>query len=425
MKNNIWKKELVLGIIVLFIGASVIPSMGRTVEEKQSSTDDRTPFMTFNHRGDTLYVGGSGPNNYTKIQDAIDNASDGDTVFVYDDSSPYYENVVVNKSINLIGENRDTTVIDAGGVGDVVFVYADYVNISEFTVTNSSELENGIFLNFADYCNISHNIISNNFKGLMLQHSENNTLTDNIVNSNNADGINLLDSSNNNTISNNTANSNGILEHWGGGIRLGAGGNPSRNVTDNIVTGNTASNNSDDGIGLEWSEENTVIGNIVDSNHAEGISLYHSNYSTVINNTALYNSRSGVGLHDSHNNIISWNNVSSNNLHGIYLFSFSSNNTISDNNIASNNGNGIGLSFSYFNVIKYNNFIRNFWQAGFIYDSFHGYFSNCWNENYWNRPRLLPKPIFGIMVIGFTPIFIPIPWLNFDWHPAQEPYDIP
>jgi len=46
---------------------------------------------------DTLYVGGSGFGNYSTIQDAVDNASSGDTVYVYDDSSPYIENVVVDK----------------------------------------------------------------------------------------------------------------------------------------------------------------------------------------------------------------------------------------------------------------------------------------------------------------------------------------
>ena len=47
--------------------------------------------------GNTLFVGGIGLNNYTKIQDAIDNSSDGDSVYVFDDSSPYFENLVINK----------------------------------------------------------------------------------------------------------------------------------------------------------------------------------------------------------------------------------------------------------------------------------------------------------------------------------------
>jgi hypothetical protein len=60
-----------------------------------SITDTREQTSTLG-RGKTLYVGGDGDGNYTRIQDAIDNASDEDTVFVYDDSSPYYENVVVH-----------------------------------------------------------------------------------------------------------------------------------------------------------------------------------------------------------------------------------------------------------------------------------------------------------------------------------------
>ena len=35
--------------------------------------------------GNILYVGGSGPGNFTSIQDAVNNASEGDTVFVFDE----------------------------------------------------------------------------------------------------------------------------------------------------------------------------------------------------------------------------------------------------------------------------------------------------------------------------------------------------
>jgi len=65
-----------------------------------------------NDNGRTLYVGGSGPGNYTSIQDAINDASDGDTIFVF--NGTYYENVIIDKSVKLVGENRNTTVIDGG-----------------------------------------------------------------------------------------------------------------------------------------------------------------------------------------------------------------------------------------------------------------------------------------------------------------------
>jgi hypothetical protein len=43
-----------------------------------------------------------------------------------------------------------------------------------------------------------------------------------------------------------------------------------------------------------------------------------------------------------------------------------------------------------------------------------------WNHNYWNRPRILPKIIFGKIELKFTSI----PLINIDWRPAKEPYDI-
>jgi len=100
--------------------------------------------------GSILYVGGSGGENYSTIQAAINDANNGDTVFVYDDSSPYVENVIVNKSINLIGENRDTTVINGSGNGNTVNISADNVNISGFTIKGST---NCTTLQYFDYNN--------------------------------------------------------------------------------------------------------------------------------------------------------------------------------------------------------------------------------------------------------------------------------
>jgi len=106
------KKLLVVGVIVLFLGVAISSTTGIYLE-KQSIK----PLSS----GNILYVGGSGSNNYTKIQDAIDNASDGDTVYVYDDSSPYNESINVSQSISLIGENRETTVIHGMYLGDAIY----------------------------------------------------------------------------------------------------------------------------------------------------------------------------------------------------------------------------------------------------------------------------------------------------------------
>ena len=119
--------------------------------------------------GKTLYVGGSGEGNYTRIQDAIDDANSGDTVFVFDDSSPYYENISVNKSINLIGEDRDTTIIDGCEIGDVVFISADRVTVRGFTIRNSSTMDiydSGIRLEYSSHCTISDNILTDNSAGI-------------------------------------------------------------------------------------------------------------------------------------------------------------------------------------------------------------------------------------------------------------------
>jgi len=82
--------------------------------------------------GDILYVGGVGSGNYSNIQDAINASFNGDTVFVY--NGIYYENIVVNKTIDLLGENTEETIIDGGGIGDVVELTANNTNISGFTI---------------------------------------------------------------------------------------------------------------------------------------------------------------------------------------------------------------------------------------------------------------------------------------------------
>ncbi len=178
--NNMFKTYWTSGIIVLLIGVSIIPS---------------TASGNFYPGGNTLYAGGSGPGNYTTIQAAIDDAKNGDTVFVYDDSSPYYENVVVDKSINLIGENRDTVIVDGGGSGNVIYISGDRVNLSGFTLQNSGsgESDAGIHI-WSNDSTIYGNVIDNNFYGIYQFHSTRNNIVENDVTNNNNCGIVLIGS---------------------------------------------------------------------------------------------------------------------------------------------------------------------------------------------------------------------------------------
>jgi len=221
------KRILAIGIILLFIGMSISSSTGFDTKKKSN-----IPISD----GKTLYVGGSGPGNYTKIQDAIDDASDGDTVFVYDDSSPYIENIIVNKSITLKGEDKETTVINGSDSEIVVNISSDNVIFSGFTVLNHG---NYSFLNSIIYVQSNYNVISwNNIKannefGIEFIYSEYTTLSGNTITGHTSESwiAIIIHEGKNNNISRN------IIKNFMGGIVFFYSNNYS--IYGNILIDNT------------------------------------------------------------------------------------------------------------------------------------------------------------------------------------------
>lgn len=220
------------------------------------------------------------PDDYPTIQAAVVGASPGDTIIVRDGT--YTENVDVNKSLTIQSENGAAlTTVQASNTDDDVFrVTADYVSISGFTVQGVTGIGN-----FAIYlggdttgvvgCNITNNNISYNSRGIFLENSNNNNITNNTANSNAIHGIQLV-SSDNNSITNN------ILILSGPDVGYGIGVNDSNN--------------------------NTIMDNNISSNN-HGIFMYGScNNNIITNNNINSNTRYGIILPDSGNNIVYLNN---------------------------------------------------------------------------------------------------------------------
>ena len=267
--------------------------------------------------------------NYTTIQEAIDAAEtlDGHTILV--DEGVYYEHVVANKSLTLIGQNRSSTIIDGNFSGIVFSIKANKISIMEFTIRLG---QTGIFLDHSNNSKIARNIFTSNGNGTFLYHACNNLISENTI-THNGIGIHLQHLCKNNTIERN------LVEYSWTGIDL-SGNSNNNNVTQNLLT-----NNENNGIEVSVSDNNNVIRNTVTKN-LHGISLSFSKNSTIASNTLINNTNwktfpgnAGEGIYlDGCYNCTLHDNSLEQNMHGIYL-RCSVNCTLSDNIMRSNDYN--------------------------------------------------------------------------------------
>ncbi len=354
----------------------------------------------------TLHVGGGGPGNYTAIQAAINDANPGDSVFVY--NGTYYENIEVDKTLSLMGEDRNTTIIDGNSSGDVVRISDDWVNFTDFTVRNSGSdwSDTGIKLLSVRRCLIANNLLTDIRHGIILTLSDDNTVTNNTVDSASDTAIYLHSSSHDRVSGNIMLDSGiyvwgGLLEYWntheidvsntvngrpihywknitGGKIPADAGEVILANCTYilaeslnlsggsvgielgfssfNAIINSTVSSNNWDGVFL-WKSNNNTISNCTASNDLVGIDIEFSSNNTVAHFIASDSQGVGISVYDSDNNSIS-NSTASNNSMGISIYS-SSNNTFTGNNISGNANRGIWHYSSNDNVLSDNDVLNN------------------------------------------------------------------
>ena len=312
------------------------------------------------------------PDDYPTIQRAIDNAKDGDTILV----SPgvYRENVVVNKRLNIIGEEPEKTIIDGGKNEDVIKITGSEITINGFTIRNSGKLKStgydsklpsaGILIFGSSSIVVSSCKILNNEIGVWLISSSNTmiynchiynnskgaamtTSPDNIISncniSSNKEGINILDSSRNEILNCKISNN-----EFGIGYK--------NSSSDKISGCNIYSNNI--GVYLLYTSNDTVSSCNVNSNKWYGIWLSSSSKTLIMDSSIYLNKGDGIELDYSYNNTVSYCSIYSNLKNGIYSY-FSFNNSIHHNNIYGNFEFG---AYNYNNETRYViNATNNWW----------------------------------------------------------------
>ena len=400
------KKGIALGLVFLLVMMSFTSISGIQIDKN---------IIKSSGRGDILYVGGSGPRNYSTIQSAINDANPGDTVFVYDDSSPYNEGIEIKKSINLIGENKDSTSIigDYPYAYDAIDVISENVTIMDLTIKHIGEGWDigGCIVLESQYFSISncilygsggcinddgggsgHNVIANNTIGAgvvgIITLSEFNTFENNEFFDCGLSGIDIRSS--NNSVSFNTFSGSDL---WIGVASIAH----NNNIIDNIFTGqfclisssfnSCIENTFYDGGFLIQSGSNVILNNTVNGKpitYMDGktdIIINSGDYGQILMTSCanititrlnlsnpypspiqLFNCEkcsivdnkfiSDIWIGSTNHTLISGNNISKDTNIGVIIDEYSNHNIISENNIKNCRYMGIACDGSYNKILN-------------------------------------------------------------------------
>ncbi len=259
------------------------------------------------------------PSNHkwNTIQAAIDDAEDGDIVFVFEGT--YNENIFVDKRIALIGESTDNVIIDGNSRLYTVNLLANGIVMENFTIRGG--LEAGIYTEYENItiknCKITNNelfgieIASNNVTvvnctifnlewGMMIHDSSNCTIKDFEIYDIENKSITIL-SSKNISIENAT-----IYDSFCGIWLL--------NTTNSSIYFSNISNNIV-GITVENSSGNEIVNSYFTDNFGYGIYLKQADENEIVNSYFTDNFGYGIFSENSYNNTIHHNNFIGNGIH--------------------------------------------------------------------------------------------------------------
>jgi len=279
--------------------------------------------------GETLTVDDDGSSDYPSIRYALENASKGDTIRVYDGF--YQEQFILGKQISLVGNGSGSCTISGDGQSYVVRISADGVNVSGFRIQNGDD---GIRVE-ADNSRISDIQGFDNDDGIEIFQGNFNLISNSTFQSNEI-GIHLSKAQHT-TIQNTTCSDNEFYGIYSFDSKYGE-------ISDNLYTRNMI------GMFFLESESINVIGSDCDLNDKGGLRLKDSNGFTVSHNDFTFNENYGIKLQGTSDTLLENNRVSFNSI-GIIAEDYSGTNTAYKNDIFGNLQYGIDLSGNQGNEI--------------------------------------------------------------------------
>jgi len=400
------------------------------------------------------------PDDYTTIQESINHADSGDKILIK--SGIYRENIDINKEgIFLKGQNKLNTIIDGNYMGDdknEALWDLSGVKISSSNAVVKGNIIKGNRLGICVMSPIKNIIIEDNqliddgillcnyvYSGILTVEDFIHTISNNTVDGkplyyykNQQDfvvpsdaGQVILANCTNVTVGNIYFShgdfpvilgfcSNCIIENLH--IENTVGELILFNSCDNLIQNNVVVR-SMHGICLDYKSDNNIVRNNEVIDNWIGISILTGSTNNQIYDNLVHDAREkGIGiLIDTYieeiitnNNQVFRNKVYNNSI-GVKITGTSTQNTVKNNEIYKNT---IGLMItgqSKENTIKGNTFKKSLLPSFFTKCS-----NNKWENNYWNRPRILPKIIPGFTTIGEIPIL----WISIDKRPAIKPIEL-
>lgn len=327
------------------------------------------------------------------IHMAIDKARDGDTIIV--SAGEYHEkNILINKSIVLIGEGRP--VIDGDHTYEMISVAANNVMIEDFRLQHSgkSSLNDiaAIKIYSSKHVIIRNNIIEDSFFGIYANNASDCTIKNNYLTASNigeiesGNGIHCWKSDSMN-INHNTSKGyrDGIYFEF---------------VTNSVIANNLSEKNIRYGLHFMFSHNNTYVGNIFRNNGA-GVAVMFTHGVKMINNVFENNwgaSSYGLLLKEISDSYIQGNKFIEN-TSGIYMEGTSRIRLIK--NVFKKNGYAMKIQASCAgNKVYSNNFIANSFDVGT-----NGSLSlNEFKNNYWDKYEGYDLNRDGIGDVPYRPV---------------------